>query len=229
VLTVNFLGAEKLQPKIRGRAILPAREGWVSDESLNIVKRHLAASRDVVGAAIADPHFVETIVKISALVTARLRAGNKVLFAGNGGSAADAQHIAGEFVSRLNYDRDPIAGLALTTDSSVLTAIGNDYGYQHIFSRQIRGLGRAGDIFIAISTSGRSPNILAAVAAAKELGIHTVGFTGSADTELAKCSDIALRAPSSATPLIQQVHIMAAHAICELVELSLFPKGGRPG
>jgi D-sedoheptulose 7-phosphate isomerase len=197
-------------------------------EALNTAKRHLAASQDIVGAAIADDRFVATIVEISALITTRLRAGNKVLFAGNGGSAADAQHIAGEFVSRLNYDRDPVAGLALTTDTSVLTAIGNDYGYEHIFSRQIRGLGRAGDVFVAISTSGKSSNILAAVAAAKALGIHTVGFTGNAATELAKCCDIVLKAPSTSTPLIQQVHIMAAHAICELVELSLFPKGVGP-
>ena len=196
----------------------------MGDEALNIAKRHLSASRDVVSAAIADDQFVETIVQVSALVTSCIRSGGKVLFAGNGGSAADAQHIAGEFVSRLNYDRDPIAGIALTTDSSVLTAIGNDYGYEHVFARQVRGLGRAGDILVAISTSGRSPNILAAVAAAKNVGIHTVGFSGSGSTKLAQCCDIVLRAPSTATPLIQQVHIMAAHAICELVETALFPK-----
>ena len=196
----------------------------MGDEALNIAKRHLSASRDVVSAAIADDQFVETIGQISELVTTRLRADSKVLFAGNGGSAADAQHIAGEFVSRLNYDRDPIAGIALTTDSSVLTAIGNDYGYEQVFARQVRGLGRAGDILVAISTSGKSPNILAAVAAAKNVGMHTVGFTGSGNTKLAQCCDIVLRAPSTATPLIQQVHIMAAHAICELVETALFPK-----
>lgn len=196
----------------------------MADEALNIVKRHLSASRDVVSAAMADDRFVATILQIGALVTDRLRAGGKVLFAGNGGSAADAQHMAGEFISRLNYDRDPIAGIALTTDSSVLTAIGNDYGYEHVFARQVRGLGRAGDILVAISTSGRSANILAAVAAAKSLGIHTVGLTGSGNGKLAECCDIVLRAPSTATPLIQQVHIMAAHAICELVETALFPK-----
>ena len=117
-----------------------------------------------------------------------------------------------------------MAGLALTTDSSVLTAIGNDYGYEHVFARQVRGLGRAGDIFVGISTSGRSPNILAAVAAAKDLSIHTVGFIGIGDNKLAACCDIVLRAPSAATPLIQQIHIMAAHAICELVETNLFPR-----
>jgi D-sedoheptulose 7-phosphate isomerase len=178
----------------------------------------------VVIAAIADDCFLETLIEISTHITACLRAGGKVLFAGNGGSAADAQHIAGEFVSRLNYDRDPVAGIALTTDSSVLTAIGNDYGYEQVFARQVRGLGRAGDILVAISTSGRSPNILAAVSAAKAIGIRTVGFTGSGNGKLAECCDIALRAPSTATPLIQQIHIMAAHAICELVETTLFPR-----
>ncbi len=194
----------------------------MSEDAVNTAKRHLSASRDVVSAALADDRFIRTIVQIGELITERLRAGGKVMFAGNGGSAADAQHIAGEFVSRLNFDRDPIAGIALTTDSSVLTAIGNDYGYDHVFARQVRGLGRTGDVFVAISTSGRSPNILAAVAAAKTLGIHTVGFTGNGNTELAKCCEIALCAPSTATPLIQQIHIMAAHAICELVENALF-------
>jgi len=193
-------------------------------EALRVAQSHLVESQNVVSTAIADAPFIESIVDISTLVTTRLRAGNKVLFAGNGGSAADAQHMAGEFVSRLNYDRDPIAGLALTTDTSVLTAIGNDYGYEHVFARQVRGLGKEGDILIAISTSGQSANIIAAVTAAEVMGIHTVGFTGSAQTELGELCDIVLRAPSTKTPLIQQIHIVAAHAICELVELSLFPK-----
>jgi D-sedoheptulose 7-phosphate isomerase len=200
------------------------REVNMSAAARNIVTRHLSESRDVVIAAIADDCFLETLVEISTHIVACLRAGGKVLFAGNGGSAADAQHIAGEFVSRLNYDRDPVAGIALTTDSSVLTAIGNDYGYEEVFARQVRGLGRAGDIFIAISTSGRSPNILAAVSAAKAIGIRTVGFTGNSNTKLAESCDIVLRAPSTATPLIQQIHIMAAHAICELVETTMFPR-----
>src|SRR5580704_6150038 len=170
----------------------------------NTVTRHLVSSQDVVGAALHDEHFVDKIVEIGELVVACLREGGKVLFAGNGGSAADAQHIAGEFVARLNYDRDPIAGLALTTDTSVLTAIGNDYGYEQVFARQVRGLGRRGDILVAISTSGRSPNILAAIDAAKKVGIHTVGFTGSGTRKLNECCDIVLQAPSASTPLIQQ-------------------------
>jgi D-sedoheptulose 7-phosphate isomerase len=194
----------------------------LSSAARSSVHKHLLQSRDVVDAALADEKFIDTIVRIAKLVEDCLRAGGKVMFAGNGGSAADAQHIAGEFVCRLNFDRAPIAGLALTTDTSVLTAIGNDYGYDQIFSRQVRGLGRRGDVFVGISTSGRSPNILAAIAAAREMDIHAVGFTGTPGAGLAEACDITLRAPSPATPLIQQIHITAAHAICELVENALF-------
>ena len=128
--------------------------------------------------------------------------GGKALFAGNGGSAGDAQHIAGEFVSRLNFDRAPLAGLALTTDTSVLTAIGNDYGYADVFSRQVRGLGRSGDVFVAITTSGNSPNILKAVEAARDMGIVTIGLTGKSGGKLAAACDICLHVPSDSTPLI---------------------------
>ncbi len=148
-----------------------------------------------------------------------------MLIAGNGGSAADAQHIAGEFLSRLNFDRDPLPAIALTTDTSVLTAVGNDYGYDRVFERQVRGLGRPGDVFIAISTSGRSPNIVAALQAAREMGLTTVGFTGSGPRAMAAFCDLCLSAPSDETPQIQQVHIVAAHVICGLVESELF---GRP-
>ena len=147
----------------------------------------------------------------------------KLLIAGNGGSAADAQHIAGEFLSRLNFDRNPLPAIALTTDSSVLTAIGNDYGFERTFERQVRGLGKTGDVFIAISTSGRSPNVVAALKAARECGLITVGFTGMAsDGAMQPLCDYCLAAPSPETPLIQQIHIVAAHAICGLVELNLF-------
>jgi D-sedoheptulose 7-phosphate isomerase len=194
------------------------------DRTTDIARHHLIASREAIDCALADIGFIKSIHAIAELILTRLRAGNKVLFAGNGGSAADAQHIAGEFVARLNYDRAPVAGLALTTDSSVLTAIGNDYGYEQLFSRQVRGLGRPGDVFVGISTSGRSPNILAALLAAKEIGIHTIGFTGNGERAMAPLCELVLAAPSPYTPLIQQLHITAAHAICELVETSLFPK-----
>ena len=153
-----------------------------------------------------------------------LRDGRKVLLFGNGGSAADAQHLAGEFLSRLHYDRAPVAALALTTDSSVMTAIGNDYGYEQLFERQVLGLGRPGDVLIAISTSGRSPNILRALRAARRSGLAAIGFTGRAGGAMPALCDLCLRAPSDVTPVIQQVHIMAGHIVCGLVEARLFPR-----
>jgi D-sedoheptulose 7-phosphate isomerase len=194
----------------------------VGDEATEKVERYLGASRDVLATAMADEKFVSATTQIASLIEDCLRADGKVLLAGNGGSAGDAQHIAGEMVSRLNFDRDPLAGIALTTDTSILTAIGNDYGYEQVFSRQIRGIGRRGDVFVAISTSGKSPNILAAVQAARHMGIHTVGFTGKAECPLSSACDLVLRVPSISTPLIQQVYMVAAHSICELVEDAIF-------
>jgi D-sedoheptulose 7-phosphate isomerase len=185
---------------------------------------YLKQSRDIVGAAIEDALFLDAISAIADRIAQALAGGKKLLIAGNGGSAADAQHIAGEFLSRLNYDRAPTAAIALTTDSSVLTAIGNDYGYEQVFERQVRGLGVAGDVFIGISTSGRSPNILKAIAAARERGLVAVGFTGKGGGMMRGACDLCLHAPSDATPLIQQVHIMAAHIVCGLVEARLFPR-----
>jgi D-sedoheptulose 7-phosphate isomerase len=161
-------------------------------------------------------------------VAGALAAGNKVLLAGNGGSAADAQHLAGEFLSRLNYDRAPLAAVALTTDSSVLTAIGNDYGYDRLFERQVVGLGRPGDVLIAISTSGRSPNILRAVRAARAAGLAAFGCTGRGGGDMAELCDLCLRAPADSTPLIQQLHITAGHILCGLVEERLFPRAQMP-
>ena len=143
--------------------------------------------------------------------------------AGNGGSAGDAQHIAGEFVSRLMYDRAPMAALALTTDSSVLTACGNDYGFASVFARQVAGLGRAGDVFLGISTSGRSPNVLAALDEARARGLVTCGFCGVAPAGMGERCDHLLAVPSPSTPIIQQLHIVAAHIVCALVERDMFP------
>ena len=189
---------------------------------------YLNQSRAVIDAAIADPAFVETIAAAVDRVAAALAAANKVLLAGNGGSAADAQHLAGEFLSRLNYDRAPVAAVALTTDSSVLTAIGNDYGFERVFERQVLGLGRAGDVLIAISTSGRSPNILNALRAARANGLVAIGFTGRSGGDMPALCDLCLRAPSDSTPLIQQLHITAGHIICGLVEERLFPRAAAP-
>jgi D-sedoheptulose 7-phosphate isomerase len=152
-----------------------------------------------------------------------LAGGYKLLLAGNGGSAADAQHLAGEFLARFNYDRAPVAAVALTTDSSVLTAISNDYGYEEVFARQIRGLGNSGDVFFALSTSGRSRNILRAIEAARDKRLTIVGLTGRSGGEMRRNCDICLSAPSDSTPLIQQIHMIAGHIICGLVEERLFP------
>lgn len=157
-------------------------------------------------------------------VTAALWAGNKLLLCGNGGSAADAQHWAAELVSRFHYDRPGLAAIALTTDSSIMTGIGNDYGYERLFARQVEALGRAGDVLFAISTSGRSPNILAALDAGRGRGMTTVGFTGAGDGGMASLCDILLRVPSPSTPRIQEGHEALGHAICAMVEAALFPR-----
>jgi D-sedoheptulose 7-phosphate isomerase len=199
----------------------------MADPREDAVVNHFRRSVAVMEQVAADPALRATVLSIADCITASFRNGGKLLLAGNGGSAADAQHIAGEFLSRLRFDRNPLPAIALTTDTSVLTAVGNDYGYERVFERQIRGLGREGDIFIAISTSGRSPSVIVALEAARKLGMTTIGFTGAARGANAMCAhcDIVLAAPSDDTPLIQQIHITAAHAICEVVERDLFPNG----
>jgi D-sedoheptulose 7-phosphate isomerase len=190
----------------------------------DLVAEHFRRSCETLSRAADDPNLRARIHEIAEAITAAFRGGRKLLIAGNGGSAADAQHIAGEFLSRLNFDRNPLPAIALTTDSSVLTAIGNDYGFDRTFERQVRGLGQPGDVFIAISTSGRSANVIAALKAARESGLTTVGFTGSRDNGLMQpLCDHCLGAPAEETALIQQIHIVAAHAICGLVERDLFP------
>lgn len=188
------------------------------------VLAHFRRSMLTLEKAAGDPSLHETVREIATLIERALRTGNKLLIAGNGGSAADSQHIAGEFLSRFAFDRHPLPAIALTTDTSVLTAVGNDYGFEQVFERQLRGLGRKGDVFLALSTSGRSPNVLAALRAAQELGIATVGFTGSHDNAMRALCNLCLSAPSEETPLIQQVHLVAAHAICGLVERAIFAK-----
>jgi D-sedoheptulose 7-phosphate isomerase len=192
------------------------------------VAHHFRRSARVLQSAADDAALHATIEKIAAAVEHALRGGKKLLLAGNGGSAADAQHIAAEFVSRFKFNRDPLAAIALTTDTSILTAIGNDYGFEHVFARQLRGLGQRGDVFVAISTSGRSPNILAALRTAREMGMAAVGFTGSHDNPMRGLCDICLAAPTDETALIQQIHIVAAHAICGLVEARLFKESAAP-
>ena len=151
-----------------------------------------------------------------------LRAGNKLMFAGNGGSAADAQHWAGELVSRFYFDRPGLPAIALTTDTSILTAIGNDYGYERVFSRQVEALGAAGDVLVAISTSGRSPNILAAIAAARTKGVKVIGFSGATGGDMRAACDLCFCVPCADTPRIQEGHEFIGHVLCALIEQEIF-------
>jgi D-sedoheptulose 7-phosphate isomerase len=172
--------------------------------------------------ALLNDELIEIIEQAAQMVVAAYQTGNKTLLAGNGGSAADAQHIAGEFVSRFYFDRPGLASIALTTDTSVITAIGNDYGYERLFSRQVQALGSLGDVFIGISTSGNSPNILAALTECQSKGIKTIGLTGSSGGRMAELCDICIKIPSSETPRIQEAHILIGHIICYIVEEAIF-------
>lgn len=164
------------------------------------------------------------VMRAAEMVIESVRGGGKVLFFGNGGSAADAQHLAAELVNRLNYDHPPIPAIALTTDSSILTSVGNDLTFHELFERQVVALGRKGDIAIAISTSGNSPNVLRASQAARKIGMQVIGFTGRDGGQLAREVDLALIVQSRSTQRIQETHITIGHILCELIEETLFPQ-----
>jgi len=165
---------------------------------------------------------LNSLTAVIKTIVRALEAGNKVLLFGNGGSAADAQHIAAEFVNRISMERPPLPAISLATDTSVLTSISNDYGFSEVFAKQIKALGRAGDIAIGISTSGNSVNIVHAFEVAREIGIITVAFTGNNGGTIAEMADYALIVPSGKTPRIQEAHITIGHVICEMVEHLLF-------
>jgi len=194
----------------------------------DLIAAHLARSLAVFERASKDATLLATAREIADIIIAALRAGNKLLIIGNGGSAADAQHIAAEIVGRYKKERPAYAAIALTTDTSALTAIGNDYGYDHVFARQVEGLGVSGDVLLAISTSGRSPSILHALRKAHERGLTTVGFTGTKGVAMGDLCDQLLVAPSDDTPLIQQIHLATAHGICEMVEEAMLREAGKP-
>jgi len=189
------------------------------------IKSHLRKSIEVKKVILEDESYIEQLHEIADLTVQTYKRGNKTLLAGNGGSAADAQHIAGEFVSRFYFDRPGLASIALTTDTSILTAIGNDYGYNRLFARQLQANGQAGDLFFAISTSGNSINIIEAIHEAKKLGITTVGLTGNDGGKMTKLCDYCLCVPSNETPRIQETHILIGHIICAMVEEAIFGKG----
>ena len=194
----------------------------MADRYARRIAETLAETRDLMEACLRDALLLEAVERGAAALTATLRGGGKLLVAGNGGSAADAQHIAGEIVGRFLFDRAPLAAVALTTDSSILTAVANDYGFDHVYERQVRGLGRPGDLFLGISTSGTSASILRACAAAREMGLATLGFTGAGGGRMAEVCDTLIRVPSERTFLIQQVHITLGHILCLLAEAEIF-------
>lgn len=189
--------------------------------SQNRIAAHFQNSLAAMTAAAGDASLLAASQAIATAAIVALRAGNKILIAGNGGSAADAQHIAAEIIGRYKQDRPGWPAIALTTDTSALTAIANDYGFERVFARQVEGLGQGGDLFIGITTSGRSPNILAALEMARARGLVTVGMTGPGGATMAALCDHLLIAPGVETALVQQIHLMAAHAICDEIECAL--------
>jgi D-sedoheptulose 7-phosphate isomerase len=193
----------------------------LSPNSNDPIAAHLKQSLAALERANSDASMLTAARAIAAAIVAALRAGNKVLIVGNGGSAGDAQHIAAEIVGRYKQERSGYAAIALTTDSSALTAIANDYGFEQIFARQVEGLGVRGDVLLALSTSGRSANILAALKKARERGLVTVGFTGSKGAAMGTHCDHLLIAPSDDTPVVQQIHLAVGHGICDEIEQSM--------
>jgi D-sedoheptulose 7-phosphate isomerase len=184
----------------------------------DLVSSYLERSLSVLVRAAENHEFNLSIGEIARAIERCLRLSGKLIIAGNGGSAADAQHLAAEFLSRFLADRNPLSALALTADTSVLTAIANDFGYEYVFERQLRGLACPHDVFLAISTSGRSKNILRALQAAQELGLTTIGFSGEGTEDMRSLCDHLLAVPSNETAIVQQVYMVAGHAICGLVE-----------
>jgi D-sedoheptulose 7-phosphate isomerase len=185
------------------------------------IAAHLSQSLAALERANRDAALLATAREIAGVIIAALRAGNTLLIIGNGGSAADAQHIAAEIVGRYKQDRSAWAAVALTTDTSALTAIANDYGFEQVFARQVEALGRNGDVLLALSTSGRSPNILAALRAARQRGLVTIGFTGRNGEALGALCDHLLVSPSDDTPVVQQIHLAMAHGICDEIEQTM--------
>lgn len=191
----------------------------------DIIVSQIKESVSVKESILRDSDTLDVIKEVAELVTDAYKNGFKTLLAGNGGSAADAQHIAGEFVSRFYFDRPGLPSIALSTDTSILTAIGNDYGFDKLFERQVQAQGVAGDVFIGISTSGNSKNIIKALLASKEKGIKTVGLTGQSGGNMAELCDFCIKVPSMETPRIQESHILIGHIICCIVEEAIFGSG----
>lgn len=188
------------------------------------IKSIVQASIDTKNRVLADETLLNTVAEVAAAMTEAFKAGKKVLFCGNGGSAADAQHLAAEFSGRFYYDRPPLYSEALHVNSSYVTAVGNDYSYDVIYSRMIEAMGKEGDVLVGISTSGNSPNVVKALEAANKLGMITVGMTGETGGKMKEVSNFLINIPSKDTPRIQECHILLGHILCQLVEENVFPK-----
>jgi D-sedoheptulose 7-phosphate isomerase len=191
---------------------------------MNQIRKNLDELKTMIELMNQDERFMSDIQDVAKKTHDELAKGGKLLLAGNGGSAAEAQHIAAEFVNHFSFDRPPLAAIALTTDTSVLTSIGNDRNFDQIFSRQLRALGRPGDVLFAYSTSGKSKNILEVIQAARSMKIYTVGFTGLGGEHLKKICDAVISIPSSRTPHIQEGHLIVGHIISEIVEQQFFSR-----
>ena len=191
---------------------------------MEFIKNYIEKSIETKRNILENENILSKIRDVSLVIVDSLKNGGKVLICGNGGSAADSQHIAAELVGRLSFDRPGLPAMALTVDSSILTAVGNDYGYEMVFSRQVQACAQKGDVLIGISTSGNSKNVVNAILEAKEKGVFTVGFTGEKDGLISANADITIKIPSSETPIIQESHIMAGHIICAMVEKMMFPQ-----
>ena len=193
-------------------------------EESTIIERNIQEAIELKQAILSDKEMIKSIINVSNLIVERYKNDKKVLFCGNGGSAADAQHLAAEFSGRYYYDRPPLFAEALHVNTSYLTAVANDYSYDEIYSRLVKAMGREGDVLIGLSTSGNSQNVVNALRQAKELGMTTVGFTGEGGGKMRDCCDIIFEIPSKNTPRIQECHMLIGHSICEFVEQHLFPK-----
>ncbi len=191
----------------------------------NYIMKQIAESAATKQAILENDALVNLLVEVAQACVDVYKKGKKILIAGNGGSAADAQHFAAELVGRYGFDRPSLPSIALTTDSSNLTAIGNDYGYEYVFSRQLEGLAQEGDLFIGISTSGNSQNVINAFTAAKERGVATVALVGRDGGKMAAMADYAIIVPSNATPRIQESHLLIEHMICDIIEKEIFGGG----
>lgn len=188
------------------------------------IKEEISQSIATKRAILESPELIAQIEKAAQIMTDAYRNGHSALLAGNGGSAADAQHLAGELVNKFYFDRPGIPAHSLSTDTSVMTAIGNDIGYKYLFSRQIEAQGSKGDVFIGISTSGNSENIIEALKACRKKGITSIGLTGNKSCQMDQLADLCIKVPSDCTPRIQESHILIGHIICAIVEENLFGK-----